>query len=588
MVDQVEEVKSKTDIVAVIGSYVPLKKAGKNYKGNCPFHAEKSPSFMVSPELQIYKCFGCGETGDVISFLEKHEGMEFFEALEFLAKKLGIELAPLRSGSYSQNERIYKTNELISRFYSYLLLNHKTGKYALSYLTQERGLKIDTIKKFAVGFSPDDTRIFSKFTMKRKVAKNDLLNAGLVFQRGNELIDRFYGRVTFPLHDHRGNIVGFSGRLLPNSKKEMAKYINTPETSAYHKSRILYGLNFTKSNIKEEGYAVVAEGELDMISSWQAGVKNIVAIKGSALTDDHVRLISRFTSRIVLALDSDFAGDMAARRGISNASNSGLEILVADLGDYKDPDDMARENPNAYKQALTKAKNIWDYLISSTLAKYDIESGTGKQKISGELVPVLRSIEDSIVQAHYIEKLAKLLNVPSEAIYEEVGKKRDQEKPVSKEVDSNVPKDRRFLLEEQLMSMIFQANLLDYLSSETVDIIKTNVFKRILEEYEIYIKKYKFDSSDFAKSLPKELFQAYSDLILNDLASKFSDQKHIEDEIEVVLREIAIIDLKEKLTQNILHLKKAESEKNGEKLKKLQNKLNNLTKKISELEEVRT
>ncbi|OGM11297.1 DNA primase, partial [Candidatus Woesebacteria bacterium RBG_16_39_8b] len=315
--DQVDEVKQKNDIVQVVGSHVNLKKAGRNYKGLCPFHQEKTPSFMVSPELQIYKCFGCGESGDVIAFLQKLEHMDFYEALKFLADRVGIKLAPV-SGKFGENERIYQISHSASNFYRYVLLSHSAGKKALAYLTRERGIRMDVVKKFNLGFSPDKPEVLANYLIKKKkFSAEELIKAGLVYRRSGRLIDRFARRLVFPISDHRGNVVGFAGRVLPDDKTEMGKYINSPETPVYHKSRSLYGLNFSKSEIKSSGSAVVVEGELDFISTYRAGIKNVVAIKGTAFTLEQISLLSRFTSKLVLALDSDFAGSIAARRGIT-------------------------------------------------------------------------------------------------------------------------------------------------------------------------------------------------------------------------------------------------------------------------------
>src|SRR3972149_8371063 len=332
----IEEIKAKADIVQIISERITVKKAGKHFKALCPFHGEKSPSFMISPELQIYKCFGCGEGGDVISFLEKYEGMDFNEAIKYLSDKTGVKLD---SGSFQpkkDKEKIIEINDLASKYYNYLLLKHELGKNALKYLLEVRKLTIDTIKYFKIGFSPNNQKIFESFFINKKGLKNkDLVSAGICYERYGRVFDGFSDRIVFPLFDHRGNTVGFSGGILPNSKPDLAKFINTPETPAYHKSEVLFGLNFTKNDIKKAGLAIVTEGEFDMIFPWQRGVKNIVAIKGSALTEAHANLLGRFTKKITLALDSDFAGNAAAKRGIEVAQKMGLKVNVCQLGEYK-------------------------------------------------------------------------------------------------------------------------------------------------------------------------------------------------------------------------------------------------------------
>ena len=238
--DQVDEIKQKTNIVSLVGDYVELKKAGRNFKGLCPFHSEKTSSFMVSPELQIYKCFGCNEAGDAYSFLQKHEGMDFPEALKFLADRAGVKLKPATIRRSGEKERMYEINSHAARFYNYILLNHQAGKVALNYLTKNRELSTDSIKTFQLGFSPDVSFASRKYLVeKKKFGRGELAKAGITYEARGRTFDRFRGRVIFPLMDHRGNTIGFSGRLLPSSKKkDLAKYINSPETPVYHKSRV--------------------------------------------------------------------------------------------------------------------------------------------------------------------------------------------------------------------------------------------------------------------------------------------------------------------------------------------------------------
>jgi DNA primase len=336
------------------------------------------------------------------------------------------------------------------------------------------------------------------------------------------VLDKFRGRIIFPLLDHRGNVAGFSGRIMPTAGKELAKYINSPETPVYHKSNLLYGLNLAKPFIKESKEAIFVEGELDMISSWQVGVKNIVAIKGSALTDEQVRLISRLTKKIILALDSDFAGDLAARRGIAVAQKQGLEIHVARLGEYKDPDEAAKKNPGEYKKFLKETVGVWDFILDSVFSKFDIKSGLGKAKISSEIIPVINSIPDKIVQAHYVAIVARRLGVPESAVNEQLtqigqeSKQEDEAKvvvPITKKID----KPRRQLLEERLLTMAFQGNPTILLEQKVFKLIETPLTKRICEEYYKFSENHKeFSPSEFTEGLPKELVNGFAELVLAD------------------------------------------------------------------------
>jgi DNA primase len=593
MADQIEEVKQKSDIVSVISSFITLKKAGRNYKALCPFHSEKTPSFMISPELQIYKCFGCGDNGDVYSFLEKYEGMEFTEALKYLADKAGIKLKPLSPGQFGEKERLLEINKISTRFYNYVLLNHKAGKDALYYLTRERGLKIDTLKKFQLGFSPYKPDALANYLISKKnYHQTDLLKLGLVYKGRYGLADRFLGRLIFPLFDHRGNVVGFAGRILPKDEnKEKAKYINSPETPLYHKSRILYGLDLAKAEIKKSKKVVIVEGELDMISSWQAGIKNVVAIKGSALTEEQVSLISRFSQKMILALDSDFAGDTAARKGIATAFSSGIEIRVANLKDYKDPDEMARKNPEGLAECLEKAVGIWDFFVNSVFAKHNINTGEGKAKISREIVPLLSSIPDRIVQAHYIDIVASKLNVPVSAVSDEVLKTKPslvvkEESASDKPLASQEKKGRRDLLEERLMILLFRTNPKLLLEKSHNNLLKDRLNLKLIDELRKYFAENKeFDNSKFSKDLPSELFDGFSKIVLSDVEDLTKDTDKLEKEIRLVEREIEILIIKENISKLSKKIGELEKLKDKETFEKSKRKFLLLTRKLNELEE---
>lgn len=577
MNSQVEEVKGKTDIVSLISEYIDLKKAGRNYKANCPFHGEKTPSFMVSPELQIYKCFGCQKSGDVFTFLQEHEGMDFGESLKYLADKVGVKLASYSSEKSSDREKIIEVNNSTLGFYNFILHNHEIGKKVLEYLRKDRGLTDDTIKKFQIGFSPDKPGVLYKYLTDKKGYKPKDLNITGLFVGGERFYDRFGGRVTFPLMDHRGNVVGFSGRILPWVKQDRAKYINSPETPAYSKSKILYGLNISKSDIRDKNSAVIVEGELDMISSYQAGVKNTVAIKGSALTEEQVRLISRFASRAIFCLDSDFAGDMAAKRGVIMAENQGLEVKVARLKGFKDPDDAARENVEVYKKALDKAIGIWDFLIESVFEKHDL-SGTGKTKISREITPLLSLILDKIVQAHYIELVARRLSVPVESVSAQLQvvskNKFIKEEKIYKTIDTK--KSRRQLLEEELLALLITFSPEKISNSKIKGLFSTAFVLRVLDEFKKQKSLKNFKVGKFFKRLPKELQSKFSELILLDLKKQ---------EIDVVIKELEILKIRHNL--EILGVKITQSEKEGKEkqMSKYQKRFALKAKKLSTLEE---
>lgn len=577
MGSQVEEVKGKVDIVPLLSEYIELKKAGRNYKANCPFHGEKTPSFMVSPELQIYKCFGCGESGDVFEFLQKHEGMDFGESLKYLADKVGVKLKSYSSTKSTEREKIIAINHSVLNFYNFILHKHTQGKKILDYLKKDRGLDDETIQKFQLGFSPDKPGILFRYLVDKKGYKPADLNKTGLFVGGSRNYDRFGGRVVFPLMDHRDNIVGFSGRILPWVKQDRAKYINSPETAAYSKSRVLYGLNFTKSDIRNSKFAVVVEGELDMISSYKAGIRNVVAIKGSALSEEQIRLISRFAPKIVFCLDSDFAGDAAAKRGVIMAENQGMEVRVARLSNFKDPDDAARGNISEYRKDLDEAVGVWDFLVDSVFEKHDL-TASGKAKISREVVSVLLLISDSIVQAHFVEVVARRLSVPFESVAVQLEKNRQKESSniVVSQKQKIEQKSRRQLLEEQLIALLLTFSPEKLKTKNTQKLFSTPFVQRVVEEVkkEKNIKNIKV--GEFFKNLPKELQSKFSEILLVDLE---------ESEIDLVLEELKILKFRHSLEILSVKIAQAEKDEDETKLTKYQKKFANVANKLSVLEE---
>lgn len=535
--NQIEEIKSKVDIVSIIGEHVQLTKSGTNFKGLCPFHSEKTPSFMVSPELQIYKCFGCNESGDVFTFLEKYEGMEFSEALRYLAEKTGVKLTSFGGIQTSEKDVLYEINNLAAKFYNYLLVTHPIGKVALNYLKEERKTDETSIKIFNIGFAPHGKNVLSDFLIKKKKYKiADIERSGLIYKsRNGKIYDRFAGRIIFPITDNRGNVIALAGRQVPPERKDSGKYINSPETQIYHKSSSLYGLSITKDFIKKEGFSVVVEGEIDLVSSFQTGVKNIVAIKGSAFTEEQARLLGRYTKEVVLALDSDFAGIAASIRGIKILTDNEFEVRVATLGKYKDPDDVARSNPAFLMDQIKNAMPVWDFVIDSVVAKYPKETAGGKAKISKELTPILAGITNKIVQEHYINKLAKMLSVSEEAVIEEVEKKQDKEEkfyefPFSNQASNTKP--IKELREEKLVGLILKIKP-GLLKDERIrKIITIPVLKRLLDE---------FDGNP--KNLAKELLTKYGELTL---LIEETHEIEIKKEINNLYRLLNLDKLKEK------------------------------------------
>jgi len=559
--DQIEEVRSKTDIVELISEYIPLKKSGRNFKALCPFHSETKPSFFVSPELQIFKCFGCGKVGNVFNFVMEMEGMTFGEALRFLAERAGVKLRPYQpTGEEKERQLLLAINHLASEFYHFLLTQHPAGKKALEYIRIKRRISADSIKRFKLGYAPKMWDGLIRFLVKKKGYQiKDLEKAGLVIKKEGSYYDRFRDRLIFPLFDLRSNVCGFAGRIIKKDE-EAPKYINTPETPIYHKSNLLYGLETTRQEIKKKNTAIVVEGEIDAIASYQAGVRNVVAIKGSALTEQQVRLLKRFCENIYLALDFDFAGDQAARRGIKIAEQAGLNIRMVRPLFGKDPDECVQKSPQLWRQSVKKAVPIWDFYLDSSFSRHRGKTAEEKKKIAEELIPILSEISNEIVKAHYVSLLAKRLKVSEEIILEEMAKTAKQREigVYQPSVLTKERKSRRELLEEYLLCLLIKRR-----KPIKIDVqLTTPAIKRIFSAMK---KKKKIIPSAFYKTLPEELKETFSRLYLQEL-----EKVDVQEEIEKTIRELKKIELREKLKELA---RKGDLEK-----------FNRLSKKLKELE----
>jgi len=559
---------------------------------------KKDHSFVVNN----YIVGNCGKGGDAFGFLMEIERIEFGEALRILAKKTGVVLESYRpSQSESEKDKLYQINHLAGEFFHYLLLNHQVGKKALNYILQ-RGISKDSLEKFKLGFAPAMWDGLQKFLVGKKgYNPEDLEKAGLIIPRQtsstnaqqlspNTYYDRFRDRLMFPLSDHRGNIVGFAGRVLDPEIKDLPagrqepKYVNTPETAVYHKSELLYPLNITKEEIKKENCAMVVEGELDAISSYQAGIKNVVAIKGSALSEEQSRLLKRFCENVILSLDADVAGDMASRRGIEVADKAGLNLKVLSLEKYKDPDEAAQKEPDYLKKRYDQAQSIYDFFIDSAFKRCRGATAEEKKKIGQEIVPILAKIEDEIVKNIYVKKLSDRLEVNEEAIILQI-EKSVQKSPVLPAVKSDSPptvKSRLLVLEEYFLALIFQSRQFEELTKKEKVLISEPVYQKIAQYLEDYLgNNKKFSPQFFFETLPAELKDAYNKLYLIDFGERIDDGGWVAREIQKTKILVETILVKEELQKTLLGLK--HESKDQSESHNLDQKVLSLTKKLNDL-----
>jgi DNA primase len=413
--DAVEEVKNRLSIEDVISEYVQLKRAGRNWRGLSPFSNEKTPSFMVSPEKQIWHDFSSGKGGNVFSFIMEVEGVDFKGALEILARKAGIDLEQFRpnnKGRGPDKKRLLELLELSTKFYQ---VQFSQNQKTLEYVLQKRNYSKDTALEWRLGYSPNNGTALVDYAKSKGFTEAELKQAGLSAQRYKGVGDMFRGRLMVPLQDAQGHVIGFTARLLDDDP-QAPKYINTPQTVLYDKSRHIYGLHLAKQTIRKEGFAVLVEGNLDVIASHQAGVRQVVATAGTALTEPHLKTLSRFTGDIRLSFDADKAGIAATERAIPIASRVKVSLSIIDIPSGKDPDELIRENPAIWEQAINKHKYALDWLIERNKQLLDLQSAQGKREFSDILLPVVRALSDDVERDHYLNEIAKTLDVSREAL----------------------------------------------------------------------------------------------------------------------------------------------------------------------------
>jgi len=423
MSDEIDQIKEKLDIVEYIGRSVQLKKSGRNFSGLCPFHQEHSPSFNVSPDRGIFKCFGCGVSGDLFTYVMQREGLSFNEALEMLAKEAGIELPMNRKRNKevsNAEERLYEMHDRACEYYHYLLLKHEVAHEAREYL-DKRGVKVSDdleqiVEQFKIGYAPRSWDSLGTFLLNKKFTIEEILAGGLGVKSDNKrgFYDMFRGRVMFPLFNKSGRIVGFAGRVLGVDKT--AKYINTAETVIFHKREFLYGFFQAKEAIRKSGIAILVEGEMDMLSSVRVGVKNVVAVKGSVLTVEQIEMLSKVCNKLYLCFDADFAGDKAMRAAIDLAESKEIEVKVIQLAVGKDPDECIRNDPELWKKSIDEAVPFYDYLIQSSLKRNSPKDPYGQQKIVKEILPHISAIKNMVVRSHYFQKLGTILDIPEKTL----------------------------------------------------------------------------------------------------------------------------------------------------------------------------
>lgn len=584
--DAVAEVKARINIEDVISEYVQLKRTGRNFKGLSPWTNEKTPSFIVSPEKQIWHDFSSGKGGDMFTFVMEMEGLDFRGALEHLARKAGVDLDQFRDSkpgtSAKLKNRALEILELTAKFYQKQLTANKS---AYEYLAKQRGFTKTTILEWRLGYAPNTGFALTNFLTKQGFTTDEMKRAGVVFLRSSHASDMFRGRIMIPLADSRGQVVGFTARLLeddPNSPK----YINTPQTVTYDKSRQVFGLHLAKEAVRKTGFVVVVEGNLDVISSWQAGVTNVVASAGTAMTEQHLKELKRFTGDIRLCFDADRAGVDATERIIPMAQKAGVALKIISIKDpdAKDPDELIRKDVHFWNQAIEKAQYAPDWLIDRYKDEVDLRSAAGKKVFTDALLTTIRRLRDPVEQEHYLKEIAKLTDTSLEAVQ---AKFADQPAPqvvlrrpknVTTALDKATVEYQR--LQDHLLAIVLmQPKLRKQIKDCQPEFFSDDPRRRVFE----FIQQnpgFKGDpkvaeklqsDGEYVKILMLQFEEIYQDLSLNDL------------EEHVVSLKRRLIDRYVKIQKHHLaeSMEQAKSEKDVQELLGKVDKLNRLIKQTT-------
>lgn len=600
----IEDVKERLNIVDVVSSYVPLKRAGTYFRANCPFHKEKTPSFVVSPNRQFWHCFGCGKGGDVIAFVMEYENLEFKEALKILAERAGVELPKYTAQEASKEEaedrerrRLLEVNDLAAKFYAKILEGSQVAAGAREYL-RGRKLTSDTVREWQIGYAPaEDSSVLETFLEKRAYTEQEAIAAGVRARaQSGRTYDRFFGRVTFPIRSYTGDVVGFTARVLDKDAKA-AKYINTSETKVYSKGKVIFGLYQAKQAIRAEDCAIVVEGNMDVVTAHQAGFKNVVGSSGTAFTPEQLRVLSRLTRNLKFCFDTDAAGMAATRRTLDPALQQGFTVSIVQIVGAKDPDELILKDPAAFTAAVQDAPLYMDYFFEKSFAGYDPSNVVQKKKIAAELIPLLHQLSDPLELAHYVHIMSQRFAVPEKTIYELIQKLRTKDRPVRRVAEANsagqgaVPAEqpvataamnRSAYLEQKVLGYaLFKPACLKVIREKVepgtfTDKQLARIYRLLLQEQggvEAFITALPREDADIAKMA---LFVVESEYSTDGAQS----EKAFEREFEHTIGELLSHNLKAQMDAVLADLVTADRAKDKAKVSELNQKFQELSTKI--------
>ena len=574
MQDAKEEVRARLSIEDVIGEYVELKRAGRNLKGLSPFTEERTPSFVVSPDKQIWHDFSSGKGGDLFSFVMQVEGMDFRQALEHLARKAGVELQQFSGGDSrvaKRKERARQALDLAARYFQQVLVKSPT---ALNYVVKKRGLSRNTIEEFVIGFAPEGRSTLVDVLRKRNFTDQELKDAGLVNQYGGDL---FRGRMVVALSDPSGGVVGFTGRIIVDDPKA-PKYLNTPQTLLFDKSRHVFGLFQAKESIRQQNCAVIVEGNLDVVSSHQAGVKNVVATAGTAMTEYNLRALSRLAERIKLAFDGDKAGLAATERAIEIAQRVGVEVEVVTLpGSAKDPDELIQQDVKLWQQAIDSSQPAVEWVIHQYQNREDLSTAEGKRRFTTASLQLIGGLQDPVEREHYMEILGSIAGVSLSAIEQKLTSTKVDKKPKRPtRIEKRSPTPVTTEQEETLIALALVApQTRNLLSSVTADMLQQEENRALLP----YLQQNLPISAD---DLPKDLqkYEQYVKIVQLKSDVRYANWEDTEYQAEMAhtVKQLLIKHRETKKQQLIDQLRGAEADGDDALAESLRRDINALIK----------
>jgi len=578
MQDAKEEVRARLNIEDVVSEYVQLKRAGRNFKGLSPFSGEKTPSFIVSPEKNIWHDFSSNKGGDVFSFIMEVEGIDFRQALELLAQRAGVDLSVLDSKQSQefarQKRRLLEAHQLAARYYQQSLLQNNR---ALEYVFKKRGLSKEIVQEFLIGYAPDSGDALVQFLVKKGFSKQELALGGLTNRFGGDL---FRGRMMVPLMDASGQVIGFTGRILAD-EPNAPKYLNTPQTPLYDKSRHVFGLSQAKESIRQGDYAVIVEGNLDVVSSHQVGIKQVVATAGTAMTESHLKALVRLSPNVRLAFDGDAPGLAATERAIPIAQQVGVELTIVSLpDDAKDPDELIQQDPALWQKAIDASENVVDWLLTQYTKREDMTAPAGKRRFTTAALSVVRSLGDIVEQEHFMKKIASYTSTSFETVKQKLEGTETVEAPRALrpvQQVTEIKQDPAAHQDSMLALALTNPVVRELLAEVNEDMLATDERKEVLR----YVRR----ATELVQATPPELqdYDTYVKILLLKADSRYGDWSD-EDRYFEAARLVRLTITEHKQTQKdalTQSLREAEDIGNDDEALRLRHALNELIKETT-------